>query len=101
MSYSPAEHRPTKVTEWHVSPELAAYTATEFKQVNLPRALDRFTRHHKGRATRSSSWDAEFLNWLQQDADKIGQHSEDGTDYRGVPNNTAREWDNYLMGRDR
>lgn len=100
MSYVPAQHGPCKVDNWTVSTELVTYTAQQYPKLNLERAYERFCNHHRGRATRSSSWDAAFLNWLEQDADRQGEHLVGGTDYKGLPNDTAADWKKHLMGRD-
>lgn len=86
--------------DWTVSPELKAHIDKTFPKVDAARALERFRRHHRTKATKSSSWDSAFISWVEEDAEKIGEHSEGGTDYRGVPNDTRSEWDRYLMGRD-
>lgn len=87
------------MTEWTLSTDLAMHIMAIYPKVDGPRAEGRFRNHHRGRGTRSSSWDAEFLNWVGQDADRIGEHSEGGTDYRGVPNDTKGQWNALLMGR--
>lgn len=100
MSYTPKSHTPCKVDAWHLTPALAQHVMATYPKVNGPRAQERFVRHHMAKATRSACWDAEFLNWVEQDADKIGEHAAEGTDYRGVPNDSRDDWNRYLMGRD-
>ena len=88
-----------KVDEWSVSPELAAHVQKTYPKVNHPRAWDRFMNHHRAKATRSTNFNALFLNWGSEDADKIGEQHDGGTDYKGIPNDSAGDWNDWLMGR--
>lgn len=97
----PPRHPPRKIREdWQPTAGTVAFVRSEFPKVDHQRSHGRFVTYHVGKGDKSESWDAAFRLWVEQDADKITDHREGGTDYKGLPNDSADEWTKYLMGRD-